>query len=111
MTNRGWLRWLVPAALVAALPASSKGDVYQDRVEAFARKYCHSCHNQKQHKGDLDLSRYAGDGDVTKDFRRWHEVIEFVRKGQMPPSDKLQPTLEERNAAVEAIEAILLVEA
>ena len=111
ITNNSWMRWTALATLAILLPATSRADIYKDRVEAFATKYCQSCHNQKQHKGDLDLSRYARDGDITGDFRRWHEVIEFVRKGQMPPSDKLQPTLEERNAAVEAIEAILLVEA
>src|SRR5262249_37188881 len=37
--------------------------------------------------------------------------LEFVRKGAMPPSDKLQPTIEERKAVVATIESILLVEA
>ena len=48
---------------------------------------------------------------MTSDFRHWNNVIEFIRKGQMPPRSKLQPTLEERDAVVAAIEAILLVEA
>jgi hypothetical protein len=99
------------AAIVIVLPTTSRADVYRDRVEAFAKKYCQTCHNSKLHKADLDLSRYVRDRDVTGDFRRWHEVIEFVRKGQMPPRGKLQPTLEERNAFVDGIEAILLVEA
>jgi hypothetical protein len=111
MTNRCTLRWPILAALIVALPSASRADVYQDRVEGFAKKYCLSCHNNKQHKGDLDLSRYGRDQDVTGDFRRWHEVIEFVRKGQMPPAGKLQPTLEERDAFAAGIEAILLVEA
>ena len=77
--------------------------MFQEKIEPFAKKYCHACHNKKQAKGELDLTRYARDGDVTSDFRRWNNVIEFVRKGDMPPSDrKLQPTLEERNAVVGA---------
>jgi hypothetical protein len=110
MMNCCSVRLLVLTVLVA-LPAASRADVFHDRVEGFTKKYCFSCHNSKKAKGGLDLGRYASDRDVTGDFRRWHDVVEFVRKGQMPPSDKLQPTLEERNAAVEAIEAILLVEA
>jgi hypothetical protein len=98
-------------ALGAASPATVRADVFQERVETFAKKYCYNCHNKEKAKGDLDLTRFTRDRDVTSDFRRWHEVVEFVRKGQMPPSDSPQPTLEERNAAINAIEAILLVEA
>lgn len=110
MMNRSLLRSML-TVLALALPVTARADVFQQRVEAFSKKYCVACHNSKQHKGGLDLSRYARDADVTRDFRRWHDVIEFVRKGQMPPADKPQPTLEERNAAMEAVEAILLVEA
>ena len=84
---------------------------FRSRLKPFTKKYCHSCHNKKQARGELDLTRFTQDRDVTNDFRHWNNVIEFVRKGEMPPSDKLQPTIEERNAAVAAIEAILLVEA
>jgi hypothetical protein len=100
----------VPLAFAAAL-ASAQADVFETRIAPFARKYCQACHNKKQAKGELDLTRYVRDGDVTSDFRRWHNVIEFIRKGEMPPSDTTQPTLEERTAVVAAIEAILLVEA
>src|SRR3954469_19629858 len=94
------------AVLSVLFPSISRADLFQERVEPFAKKYCHSCHNKKQAKGELDLTRYTRDRDVTGDFRHWNNVIEFIRKGEMPPSDKLQPTLEERSAAVAAIEAI-----
>jgi Protein of unknown function (DUF1592)/Protein of unknown function (DUF1588)/Protein of unknown function (DUF1587)/Protein of unknown function (DUF1585)/Protein of unknown function (DUF1595) len=98
--------------VLGAIAPSARADVFQEKIEPFAKKYCHACHNKKQAKGELDLTRYTRNGDVTSDFRRWNKVIEFVRKGVMPPSDrKLQPTLEERDAVVGAVEAILLVEA
>src|SRR5436190_8773546 len=97
---------------MGAVAPLARADVFQEKIEPFAKKYCHTCHNKKLAKGELDLTRYTRDGDVTSDFRRWNSVIEFIRKGDMPPSDrKLQPTLEERAAVVGAIEAILLVEA
>src|ERR1035438_5015505 len=102
---------LVPLVLGAVAP-SAQADVFQEKIEPFAKKYCYTCHNKKTARGELDLTRFAKDGDVTSDFRRWNSVIEFVRKGVMPPSDhKNQPTLEERDAVVGAVEAILLVEA
>lgn len=109
----GW-NWLPAMAVVLLGMADSRqahADVFQEKVEPFAKKYCHSCHNKKQAKGELDLSRFASDRDIIGDFRRWINVVDFVRKGEMPPNDKLQPTLDERSAFVAAIEAILLVEA
>jgi hypothetical protein len=108
--SRLWPASLAFWVLLAVAPLA-QADVFQEKLEPFAKKYCHACHNKKVHRGELDLTRFARDGDVTADFRRWNNVIEFVRKGEMPPRDKLQPTLEERNAFVGAIEAILLVEA
>ena len=75
---------LVPFVLGAVAP-SAQADGFQERIEPFAKKYCHTCHNKKQAKGELDLTRYARDGDVTSDFRRWNNVIEFIRNGEMPP--------------------------
>jgi hypothetical protein len=111
LSNRHSTRLLALAILGVVLPTAARADVFQDRVEPFATKYCHSCHNSKRARGELDLTRYTRDRDVAGDFRHWNNVIAFIRKGTMPPSDKLQPTIEERNAAVAAIEAILLVEA
>lgn len=92
-------------------PGVSGADLFQERVEPFAKKYCNECHNKRLAKGELDLTKYVGDRDVTNDFRHWNNVIQFIRDGEMPPEDKPQPTLEERNAVVGAIETILLVEA
>ena len=105
--------WVLLVSLVlGAVTPSAQADVFQEKIEPFAKKYCYTCHNKKQAKGELDLTRFTRDSDVTNDFRRWNHVIEFIRKGEMPPSDhKNQPSLEERNAVVGAVEAILLVEA
>ena len=94
---------LLVAFVLGAVAPSAQADVFEEKIEPFAKKYCHTCHNKKQAKGELDLTRFVRDGDVTSDFRRWNSVIEFVRKGVMPPSDhKNQPTLEERGAVVGA---------
>lgn len=99
------------AGCVSSAPASAADDLFVQRVAPFAKKYCVECHSKQQPKGELDLTRFASDRDVTSDFRRWNHVIEFVRDGEMPPEDHVQPTLEERNDVVRAIEAILLAEA
>jgi hypothetical protein len=112
LSERTWRALLMGGLLLGA--ASSHGwgaDLFQEQFAPFARKYCQDCHNKRQAKGELDLTRYTRDGDVIGDFRRWQTIVEFIRHGEMPPEDKPQPALEERNAAVAAIEAILLTEA
>lgn len=110
MASRFWassLCYLVPL-LFGAIAPPVRADLFQEKIEPFAKKYCSACHNNKQAKGELDFTRYARDADVAGDFRRWNNVIEFVRKGEMPPRSKLQPTVQERNAFVADIETILL---
>ena len=113
MIERTWRGMFLGTFVVLGTAGSwAKGaDLFQERVEPFAKKYCNECHNKRLAKGELDLTRYAGDRDVTNDFRHWNTIIEFIRDGEMPPEDKPQPTLEERNAVVAAIETILLAEA
>ena len=53
------------------------------------------------------LKRHFGI-DYFDDFRRWNHVVEFIRNGEMPPEDEPQPTLEERNGVVAALETILM---
>ena len=101
----------VVVLLGLAAPQAWGADHFSERVAPFVQKYCHKCHNQRQAKGELDLSRYAGDRDVTGDFRRWNHIVEFIRDGEMPPENSPQPALEERNEVVKAIEVILVVEA
>lgn len=110
-TKRRPIGWLALAAVTVSAPMAAWADEYRDRIEPFAKKYCVGCHNAKQAKGELDLTRYGGDRDVVADFRRWNAVVEFIRNGEMPPKDRPQPTIEERKGVVDAVEAILLVEA
>lgn len=111
-------RPLVPSLLalvfvVTSLPTERLvADEYVERVVPFSRKYCVKCHNEKDARGELDLTRYGKTADVTAHFRRWTSIAEFVRDGAMPPEDEeLQPTIEERNAVVDTIRKLLLDEA
>ena len=87
-------------------------DSYKDRVVPFLRKYCVQCHGADKPRGELNLRRYQQAPDVTRDFRRWDHIVDFIRGGKMPPEDATrQPSITERNAVVRAIEAVLLAEA
>ena len=106
------MRFFLSLVMLSTMTLWATGaDLFPEKIKPFAEKYCNSCHNKERPRGELDLTRYTRDLDVSNDFRRWSHVLEFVRKGAMPPNDKPQPTIEERKAVIAAIESVLLVEA
>jgi hypothetical protein len=113
MTVRQTIRALVATTVVActAVHPATAADRYKEAVQPFVEKHCVRCHGTTKPKGELDLTRYTEARQVTADFRRWENVVEFIRNGEMPPEDEPQPTLEERKAVNEAINAMLLEEA
>lgn len=94
-----------------ALCSRAAADDYVDGVLPYVQTYCVECHNEKTHKGELDLNRFVSNDDVTANFRRWDNIVEFIRNGEMPPKEAKQPEIIESNAVVSAVERILLAEA
>jgi len=101
----------VPSFRQVVLPLHAASDLMRDKVEPFVSKHCQSCHRKDKTKGELDLTRYATERDVTADFRRWKNIADFIRNGEMPPEGEPQPSIDERQAVLAAIEAIMLTEA
>jgi hypothetical protein len=99
------------AFLLSARTQSAAADAFKDQVVPFTKKYCQSCHEPNKAKGGLDLTRYSNERDVTSDFRRWNSIVDFIRRGEMPPEDEKQPSLQERNAVIAAVETMLVTEA
>ena len=106
---------LVPFLLLvlwACLDARhAQADVFHERVQPYLKTYCQKCHNPKQAKGELDFSVYQSEVNVTAHFRRWNNIIAFIKSGEMPPEKETQPGIAESNAVVASIESILLKEA
>ena len=104
--------FLVTQSFIALCSVSTAtADEYVDRVLPYVQKFCVECHNNKVHKGELDLTRFTGSTDVTASFRRWNNIIEFIRNGEMPPKKAKQPSITESNAVVDSVDRILLAEA
>jgi hypothetical protein len=99
------------ALIISAHPQSEAADAFKDQVVPFTKKYCQGCHEPKKAKGGLDLTRYSNERDVTNDFRRWNSIVDFIRRGEMPPEEEKQPSLQERNAVIAAVETMLITEA
>ena len=107
-----WPLVVLPVAVMVCASKVGGADGYQETILPHLHKYCVDCHQGEKAKGELDLTRYNSASDVSGSFRRWNNIIEFIRNGEMPPAEaKPQPTINERNAVVAAVEAILVAEA
>ena len=84
---------------------------YKDVIEPFAKTYCVECHGNKKAKADLNVEVIKSEKDVSKKFRTWGHIVEFIELGEMPPQKAKQPTLEERDKVLAAINGILYEEA
>ena len=107
--------FLLPVAVVAAVylfrapePASA---IAQPKAEpafksdgvAFLKKHCLACHTGEKAKADLALDKYAADAALLKDRKTWLRVLDALKAGEMPPPQKPQPTVAERDAFTQVV--------
>lgn len=102
------IRPLVAAALplVACLGFSNPVHAAAP-FEAFLEKHCINCHGPDKKKGDLRIDQLSRDFKAGLDTHRWHEVMEKINAGEMPPSDEPQPTQQEIAAFIPQLDALM----
>ena len=59
-------------------------------------KLCIDCHDEDTAKGELNLDELNPDMVKGPDADKWHEVLNKLNVGEMPPEDKKQPSDKER---------------
>ncbi|HUY36834.1 MAG TPA: c-type cytochrome domain-containing protein, partial [Pirellulales bacterium] len=98
----------VAAAVAAAEPASRRlQSGFTDVAQPFVRNYCLACHGPEKQEANLDLSGHLSLASVAKDHGVWELVLRRLETDEMPPDDApRQPSLNERRAIVEWIEAV-----
>jgi len=69
---------------------------YNNEVKPLLNKYCYNCHDKEKAKGDVRLDNIDPNMLTGKDVHIWEEALELLNVGEMPPEDKKQPTLKER---------------
>ena len=75
--------------------------------EAFLEKHCVSCHGPDKKKGDLRIDRLSRDFRSGLDTHLWHEVMEKITAGEMPPEGEARPTQEEIGAFIPKLDALM----
>lgn len=74
---------------------------YDRDVFPILEKYCHSCHGPEKQKSDVRLDTLSS--DLLADRRSaetWHDVLDTLNLGEMPPEDETQLTDEERKTLI-----------
>jgi hypothetical protein len=74
---------------------------------AFLERHCTSCHGAEKQKGNLSLHKIQDEASLLRARRHWKDVLEMVESGEMPPTDKPQPTPQERKQFLTAAMAVL----
>ena len=84
------------------IPLEAQTSVFKKLVPIL-NKYCINCHNDNKHKGGLNLNALEQNIVKGKDAQVWHEVLDMLNLGEMPPENKKQPKTNERRLLIETL--------
>ncbi len=76
------------------------GDVFQEDAQPVLQRHCFRCHGPKKQKGDFRLDTLDPDIVQGTSAERWHDVLNNINLGEMPPEDEPQFSPGERRKLV-----------
>ncbi|MGK0238270.1 MAG: hypothetical protein ACI92G_001735 [Candidatus Pelagisphaera sp.] len=103
---------VVFTGIATTTAASIKSDqqlnsTFASEVIPVLEQYCYGCHGEKKQKADLSFHRFRSLGDARNDPETWELILDMLAMNEMPPEDKDQPTLEQRELITHWIEESL----
>ncbi|SVD68117.1 uncharacterized protein METZ01_LOCUS420971, partial [marine metagenome] len=75
-------------------------ETFRKEVEPILAKRCFGCHGPEKQKGKIRLDQLDPDLMKGKSAETWHDALNMLNRGEMPPEDEAQPTVEERRKLV-----------
>lgn len=60
-------------------------------THSFFRDHCLDCHGETNAEGELRLDQLEADLAMPDTFRRWQQILERVKSGEMPPTTEPRP--------------------
>lgn len=86
---------------LAADAADAAPGRYADAVKPVLAKYCFECHGAEKQKGDLRMDTLDPDLLKGEDAETWHDALNQLNLGEMPPPKSPQPSVAERRVMVD----------
>ena len=80
--------------------SSSEAVYYENTIRPIIQTYCFECHNVDKQKGDMRLDTLHWDMRNQRHAERWHEALNVINLGEMPPKKKKQLETNERRILV-----------
>lgn len=103
----GLRRAIASAMVVTMVVMLTSNSMNGEEAVSFARdvgpvlqEMCVSCHGAKRSESDLRMDRLAPDLMTGPDAETWHDVLNRVNLGEMPPEDAPQLSPEQRQRLV-----------
>jgi hypothetical protein len=91
--------WL-PTLIALLLAWNCRAISYESDILPILTQYCYGCHGNGKHKGDIAL-----DKAVPHDEKLWDRVLQMLERQEMPPSNKPQPSNEQRQLVTKWIDS------
>ena len=99
---------LLAAIAAGGAPVRADGPVtLAEHIRPVLEKFCFDCHNEKKHKGDLNMVEFSGHAQLADHRKVWESIAEQIESGEMPPDKKPQPTDEQRELLLKFIDGQL----
>jgi hypothetical protein len=80
---------------------------YDREVRPFLKQHCYACHDAKKAKAGFRVDQLGTDFLSGKTADDWHEVINQINSGEMPPKKEPRPDAKAAFAVVEWVGANL----
>jgi mono/diheme cytochrome c family protein len=98
---------LLPLLSVGLVLTGAVTGAEPEPFEAFLKTHCLSCHGPEKEKGNLRIDQLSRDFKSGLDTHLWHEVIERINSGEMPPEEEPRPTQEEIAAFIPRLDVLM----
>ena len=83
------------------LPSAAIGkDIYQEDVRPVLQQHCFTCHGPEKQKGKIRLDVLDPDMVNGNAAETWHDALNMLNRGEMPPEDEPQLSAGERRKLV-----------
>jgi hypothetical protein len=87
-------------ALVFGQLSATGVETFREEVKPILAKNCFGCHGPEKQKGKIRLDQLDPDLVKGKSAETWHDALNMLNRGEMPPEDEPQLSTEERRKLV-----------
>ena len=89
-------RWISFLAFCSLVLCARADEEFKKEIRPILQKHCFGCHGEKKKKGDLRLDTLDPDIVRGTSAERWHDALNKINLGEMPPEKEPPLTTAER---------------